>query len=171
MAGLRDGDPGLHLGQAVADLLDRGRERGVEHHRLGVGVVEQVEQFVGDIAVVGVHRRQAGLEGGEVGLEVFGAVVEVGGDLGLMRQAGVQQMPGHTVGAAVEILPADDRLSPDLSGTLRDGGGYGFPEVGIGPDGHGGLAPDCVLWRRMAGCSQGSQTGPGGLSLAATLPP
>ena len=93
VSGLGHRDPQLHARQPAADRLHGRREGGVEHHRLGVGVVEQVDQFVGDIAVVGVDRHEAGLEGGEVGLEVFRRVVEIGRDLGLPAQPGVQQPP------------------------------------------------------------------------------
>jgi hypothetical protein len=43
----------------------------------GLGVVEQVEQFLGHVAVVDVERGDPGLERSEHRLEVLVAVVEV----------------------------------------------------------------------------------------------
>ena len=88
---------------------------GVEHDGLGVGVVEQVDDLVGAVAVVRVDRRQAGLEGGDVGLEVLGAVVEVGRDLGLVAEAGVEEVGGQGVGPAVELAPRDHPVALDLA--------------------------------------------------------
>ena len=53
----------------------------MEHERLAVGVLEQVEQLVVKVAVVDVDRDVAPLEGGELRLGVLDAVVEVEPDL------------------------------------------------------------------------------------------
>ena len=80
-------------------------ERAVEHDGDRVGVVPQVDELVVGVAVVGVDRDEAGLEGGEHRLEVLGAVVEVLRDLVLLGRPGVEQRAGDAVGPAVELAP------------------------------------------------------------------
>ena len=50
-------------------------------HRRGAGVVEQVGELVGDVAVVDVERGGPGQRGAEGPLEVLDAVVEVQADV------------------------------------------------------------------------------------------
>ena len=52
----------LHVRRAVADLGDAVAEAAVEEQRLGVGVVEQVDELVLEVAVVHVDRDAAHLE-------------------------------------------------------------------------------------------------------------
>ena len=108
----------------------------MEDDCLGVGVVEEIEQLLGLVAVVGVDRGQARLEGGIVGLQVLRRVVEIGRDLGLMAEPGLQQMRGQGVGPPVKVAPADDPLSADLGRTIRRRRGDLFPDVGEVPAGH-----------------------------------
>ena len=65
---------GQHLGQ-------RRREPAVHDDGRGAGVVEQVAQLLGDVAVVDVERRDPGLERSRASLEVLVAVVEVDGQV------------------------------------------------------------------------------------------
>ncbi len=90
-------------------------ERGVEHDGLGVGVVEQVDDLLGSVPVVRVDRREAALERGDVGLEVLGAVVQVGRHLDLVVEPGVEQVGGEGVGAPVEVAPRDHPVALDLA--------------------------------------------------------
>ena len=71
-------------GTRCADPLDPLDEDPVEDHGHGIGVLPQVDQLVIGVAVVGVDGDQADLVGGEAGLQVLGAVVEVEGDLVLL---------------------------------------------------------------------------------------
>ena len=136
MAGLGNSDPKFDFRQRGANLLHRWREGRVEHDRLRVGVVEEIDELIGHIAVVRIDRRKARLEGGEIGLKVFRGVVEIGGDLGLPGQPTVQKPARQAIGAAVKVAPGDDPITPDLGGAIRDGIGHGFPQVGIVPHNH-----------------------------------
>ena len=57
-----DLDPELHVRRLVADLGDLVAELAVEQQRLGVGVVEQVDELVLEVAVVHVDGDAAHLE-------------------------------------------------------------------------------------------------------------
>ena len=83
----------------------------MKHHRLGVGVVEEVRQLLGAVAIVGVDRCQAGLESREIGLQILRAIIEKGRDLRLALEPRVDQMGGQRVGAGVKLYPADDSLA------------------------------------------------------------
>ena len=72
-------------GKRVAHLGERRCERGVVDDRLRAGVGEQVEQLLGDVAVVHVERCDPRLERAEHRLEVLVAVVEVDGEVVLAR--------------------------------------------------------------------------------------
>ncbi len=100
-----DPQPRADARHAVAQLVDALGERAVEHDGDDVGVVPQVDQLVGGVAVVGVDGRQPGLERAERRLEVLGRVVEVLGDLVLLGDAGVEQRGGDAVGPPVELGP------------------------------------------------------------------
>ena len=72
-------------GQTRQDVGERRREARVIHQRRRLGVVEQVEQLVFDVAVVDVERRDARLVRAEHALEVLVAVVEVETEVILAR--------------------------------------------------------------------------------------
>jgi hypothetical protein len=65
----------------------------VEEEHLGVGVVEQVDQLVLEVAPVRIDGNGALLECGEADLEILGAVVEVLRDLGVRPDAGLLERP------------------------------------------------------------------------------
>ena len=102
-----DPEPQPDARHTVADLFDLRRERSVEDHGGDVGVVPQVHQLIGGVAIVGVDRGHAGLEASVQALDVFGAVVQVLGDLVLLDQTGVEQRSGDAVGTRVELRPGD----------------------------------------------------------------
>ena len=99
-------------GSAGPQLVDAVGERAVEDDGDDVGVVPQVDELVGGVAVVGVDDRQPGLERAERRLQVLGRVVEVLGDLVLLGDAGGQQRwrrrrrPGGRSSAHVVVTPA-----------------------------------------------------------------
>ena len=111
-------------------MLDEG---AVEDDGDDVGVVPQVAQLVGGVAVVRVDHGQAGLEGGEHRLEVLRAVVEVLGDLVLLDDAPAQEMGGDGVGAPVELPPGPRRAGVPLRRRVRQPVGDRLPNLGVVP--------------------------------------
>ena len=136
MSGFGDGDPELDLGKPRPDRLQSVCESGVENHHLSVGVVEQVDQFLAAIPVVGVDWSDARLEGCKVDLQVLRTVKEVGGDLGLGAHAPRNQMSSQRVGPCVELSPGDDPPSLDQGWTVGGLPGDGLPDVSYPPVGH-----------------------------------
>ena len=113
----------------------------MEHDRDGVGVVPEVDELGVGVAVVRVDGDEAGLEGGEDGLEVLGAVVDVERDLVLLLRGGgvgprVEDRAGEAVGPPVHLAPRDDPVALALGGRVRDGVGDGLPDVREVPAGH-----------------------------------
>jgi len=119
---------GQHLGEG------RG-ERGVEQDRRRATVVQEVTQLVGDVAVVDVDRRAAGLGGAHHALEVLVAVVEVEGDVivgrgpaRVVRGLGVDAEPmvgedgRQPAGPVRDIGPGEAAIPPDDALALRHGG-------------------------------------------------
>ncbi len=123
--------PALHQGQLRADLVEQRSEARMEHHRLGVGVVEEVGDLVWPVSVVGVERHQAGLERGHVGLEVGGIVVEIGGDLRLLVQPGRQEIGSQGVGPPIEVVPGVDRVAEDLDRPTGNRSRHRFEDVAV----------------------------------------
>ena len=68
-------------GNSLAHLGDEWSVLGVEYHRLEVGVVEQVRELVGDVAVVDVDRNGTDLESAHHGFEPLEAVLGVDADV------------------------------------------------------------------------------------------
>ena len=131
---------------AGAGCARSARRRPVEDHGDGVGVVPQVGQLVIGVAVVGVDRDEAGLDGGVHDSRYSGAVVQVEGHLVLVGRRG-RAASGPPVGPAVELAPVRWR-SP---WTRRAASGWasadGLPDVGVVPVGRHGPAPRSP-WRR-----------------------
>ena len=97
----------------------------MEDDRHRIGVAPQVAELVIAVAVVRVDGNQPDLDGGEAGLQIFGAVVEVDRDLVLLDDALVEEELGHPVGTAVEVGPTHVAVA------LGDGDGVG-PDIGHG---------------------------------------
>ena len=136
VAGLVGDDvPTANLRQALADPVEQLGERGVEHDRLGVGVVEQVEDLLRPVAEVGVHRDGRDLEGGVHRLQVLRPVVQVLGDLGLLAEPGGEEVGGERVGPPVELPPRDDAVALHLAGPVGHPGGDRLVDVGQVPVG------------------------------------
>jgi hypothetical protein len=74
-----------HLRQPRSHTRQRRGEAGVIDDRARVGVREQIDQLLVDVAIVDVERRHPGLEGAEHALEILGAVVEVEREVVLTR--------------------------------------------------------------------------------------
>ena len=82
-----------------------------------VGVVEQVEKLVLDVAVVDVDGHGAGLEAPEHDLDPLGAVPRLDADMVTGADTSLDQMVGDAVGALVELgvgatgLAGDQRVA------------------------------------------------------------
>ena len=77
----------------------------MEEQRFGIGVVEEVDELVLEVAVVHVDRDAAHLERGEQALQVLVAVVEVRRDLGAGLEARRDEGLREPGGAVVELVP------------------------------------------------------------------
>jgi hypothetical protein len=117
----------------------------VVDERPALGVVEQVDQLVLDVAVVDVERRHPGPEGAEHRLQVLVAVVEVDAEVVLARLVAGEaapighraQPPGPQVGgepaAAVRHLGEGDAdVPPDETGSVRVHPGHRVEHRGQG---------------------------------------
>jgi hypothetical protein len=124
------------IGQRVQHRGERRSEALVDDHRPGRGVVEQVAQLIGDVAVVDVERSRPRLPCSEHPLEVLVAVVEVQGDvvvhrlpartrseLGAEPDAGVEQHAGQSAGAVSDVGPAQSSVPEHQAVAVGMGGG------------------------------------------------
>ena len=136
-----DPQPQGDLGNPIADGLALVGERAVEHDGGGVGVVPEVHQLVGGVAVVGVDDGEARLEGGEDRLEVLRAVVEVLRDLVLFGRAGSQECRGDPVRTSIEVGPRVGASALLLCERVGDARRHGLPQVSEVPAGLGRRHP------------------------------
>ncbi len=120
------------LRQLVEHLGERRRERRVDDDSAGLRVVEQVQQFFGDVAVVDVERCHPGLQRTEHRLEVFVAVVEVDrevilpalvsveiGALGGDAEAFADQVVGESPSPLGDVRPREALISEDQAVVVR----------------------------------------------------
>ena len=106
-AGLAHHQGRPQLRQIAAHALEQRREVLVDDRDLRVGVVEQVAELFGAVAVVHVDGRERRLHRGPDALHVGGMVVAVDRDLGLVGGAALDH-PGRQVArAALGLGPAD----------------------------------------------------------------
>ena len=123
------GDPGADGGALIG-------EAAVEHDGGDVGVVPEVDQFIGGVPVVRVDHGHAGLERCEHRLEILRRVVQVLGDLVLLGgSVGGEQGGGDTVRTPVEVGPRVSARALLLRQLVGDLGRDGFPQVGQVPSG------------------------------------
>ena len=100
----------------------------MKDHRRRFGIVPEVADLVGAVAVVGVHRHEPDLVGGKDRLEVLGPVKEELGEPVLFGDAEGQQPRGDAVGSPVEVakrrgvraLALRDRLGHMVGDRLVD---------------------------------------------------
>ena len=131
-----DPDPEPDLGNVRSHGFNQCGERSVEDHRHRVGVVPEVRQLLRAVAVIGVDRHEAGLEGGEERLHVLRAVVQVVRDLVLQSHAAGQKGGGERVGALVQLGPREAARALHLGWAVAACVGDLLPEVGEGELGH-----------------------------------
>ena len=100
-----------HLRQLAANLAHvRCKLVRVDHDGC-VGVVEQVDQLVVDVAVVDVHVREACLEPSRDRLAVLGTVAHVEGDLVAGARTACEQRARKIVGATRKVAPVNARIA------------------------------------------------------------
>ena len=141
-----DGARQQRLARAVVDLQDELRRRaqggqhlgerrcedGVHDHGPCAGVLEQVAQLLGDVAVVHVERCATRLPRAQHRLEVLGTVVQVERHVVLTRrpgvvdgtalaQSGVEQHPCQAPGAVAHLVPGEGPVTVDQAGSVRVG--------------------------------------------------
>ncbi len=127
-AAVVDFDPDAHVRSPVAHLGHAVAQARVEEQRLGIGVVEEVDEFVFGVPVVDVHRDAAHLERRVQALEVLIAVVEVRRDLGTRLQARRAERGREAGGAVVELGPRAPPFALHDRYPIGDGVGHRFPQ-------------------------------------------
>ena len=125
-----DLDIGPDLWQSVADLPDARRVAGLEEDDLGVGVVEQIDEFVELVTIVDVHGDASSLEDAVLSFEVLVRIVQVDGCLGVGTQAARLQEAGDPRRSFVVLAPASPELTADEGVAVGNRIGYGFPDRG-----------------------------------------
>ena len=123
-------DVELHLRQAVAYLPDARGVAGLEHHCFGIGVVEQIDQLVGLVAVVHVDRAAADLERCVLRFEILGAVVQVSAHFRINAQAVGAVHGGQPSRPVIEVTPSAHLAVADHGGLLANGVRNGLPGRG-----------------------------------------
>ena len=77
----------LQFRQLIANLPDPHCVTSLIHHRLGIGVVEQVNQFIGLITIVDVDGTAANLESTKLGLQILGGIVQIQANLAVRAES------------------------------------------------------------------------------------
>ena len=100
----------------------------MEDQYLGIRVLEQVEQFVIEVAVVDIDGHAARLHGRELRFEVLGAVVEVEAHLGAFAQARPGKGSRQARGAILVFAPTQAGRPADHRFAIRNFIGNRFPD-------------------------------------------
>ena len=108
----------LQLRCPARDLGDELAEAAVEQERLGVGVVEEVDELFFQIPVVDVDGDPAQLERAEQSLDVLVGVVEVRRDLRIGAETRRAQPGREPRRAVVELAPRARPLTLDQRGPI-----------------------------------------------------
>ena len=117
----------------------------LEDDRARVGVVPEVEELVGGVAVVRVDRHERSLEHSVHGLHVLGPVVHVVGHGLLPLEAGGHEMTGDAVGATIDLAPCAHLVGMDQAGRIGQLFGHELPDVGEVPVPHGASCNTCEV--------------------------
>ena len=114
-----DLDPVFDIGQARADLSDIvSKLRGIDHG-LGVGIVENVPDLVGRVAVVDIDVGHARFERGGQGDDIFRTVAHIERDLVPRLRAAAEQGTGEIVRQPCGFTPCDPAVAMDKGHALR----------------------------------------------------
>jgi len=103
VAAVLEHDDVPELRELGLDLADQRKERTLDDDRLHVGVLEDVAQLVGHVAVVDVDRDEPGLEPAEERLDPLGAVPAVDRHPRTGFETQSDQVVGDAVRALVEL--------------------------------------------------------------------
>ena len=117
---VRNREQCLKSGCGAAHLFDVRHELlcvNAGHH---IGVVEEIEQLIIDVAVVDVDRDGANFEAGPHGLDKFVAVVEVEPDLIARADSVCEEMVGDLVGTRLEGTEGRSGFAADLERFVRE---------------------------------------------------
>src|SRR5262245_9074176 len=106
---MRQFSPDPLQGWGKARVIDQGAT---------VGVIEEIDQLVFDVAIIDVERGEASLIGTDHSFEVLIAVVQIEADMGLARFEGLQRRA---------LLPASQSLCMKEVGQLPRARGEGAP--------------------------------------------
>ena len=93
-------------------------EDSVEDNCNNIGVIPDVYQLVGGVAIVGIDRSEARFKGREQAFEILRAVVHVLRDFVLLLNASVEKALGDSVCSLVEISPGVRLIFVLLSGSV-----------------------------------------------------
>ena len=151
---IADHVPPLHLGEPAAHGVEQITEHGVEHDRFRVGVIEQIEDLFGCVAIVGIHRRHRRFERTHHRLEVLGRVVEVTGELALMGHATVEQICGQRIRALLELSPGEHTLTLNLTWAIGHPRRHRRKDLGNVPVRHRSPTSRCVRAVKLAAPSR-----------------
>ena len=135
----------VELGQLITNLGQRRSEGFVVDEHAAAAVLQQVKQFLGDVAVVHVERRDAGLVCAEHAFEILVAVVEIDAEVVLtglviveklpadrVRHTAADQIIGQATGTVCHLTPRPGPVPPDNARAVRNRSGKGFMDVGFG---------------------------------------
>lgn len=124
------------LGQLLQCQRQRGSEPGVVHDGIRAGVVEQVHQLVGDVAVVDVEGRHPGLVRTDHRFDELVAIGQVQPEVALSQLVWRQfatfrvcaqppgvQRPGKPAGTLVDLCVGETPVSEDDAVPVGVGGG------------------------------------------------
>ena len=100
-----DFDQEFHARHQLAHARHPISQRAVIDQRLDIGVIEQVSEFLVEIAVIDVDRHAAHLHRGEIGFAVLGRVVEVHADPRMRAESAFQQTLGEPRRALLVLCP------------------------------------------------------------------
>ena len=132
----------LELREPGQHARDERPELGLVHERDEIGVVEEVAELLGDVAVVDVDRDRAGLVAAEHRFDPFGAVDGVDADVLTGFDADVDEVVARTGSPARRARANVRRRSPATSAEpVGDAVGDELEQVGE-VEFHGGSIPE-----------------------------
>ncbi len=106
------------LRKPAGDLGDVGRKRCLVDRGHDVGVVEEVDELVGDVAIVHVDGDGPQLVGREHRLDVLNAVVRVDRDVIALADTVRGEVVGQPIGPRVQLRERDRAITTDQRGPV-----------------------------------------------------
>ena len=84
-----------------------------------IGIVEDIQQFLLDIAVIYVDRHRPNFKAGQHTLEVFIAVIQVQANMITRPDTLLCQVMGQLVGASIQLRKTESLIPANQSGSVR----------------------------------------------------